>query len=86
MSNIMQFKARMSNLALKNHIPAQTVLQNYMVERLLERISLSRYQDYFILEGGMLIASMVGISNRTTMDMDTTLRNFPLSEDTIQSV
>jgi predicted nucleotidyltransferase component of viral defense system len=86
MSNMMQFKARMRNLALKNHIPAQTVLQNYMLERLLERISLSRYQDYFVLKGGMLIASMVGISNRTTMDMDTTLRNFPLSEETIRSV
>ena len=85
MSNAMQIKARIKNLAAQYHIPAQAVLQNYMLERLLERISLSKYQDRIILKGGMLIASMVGISNRTTMDMDATLRNFPLTEETIRA-
>ena len=69
----------MKNLALKNKIPAQAVLQNFMLERLLERIILSKYKDIFILKGGMLIASMIGIGSRTTMDMDTTLRGYPLS-------
>ena len=50
----------------QNHIPAQAVLQNFMLERLLERISLSRYRDRIVLKGGLLIASMVGISGRTT--------------------
>ncbi len=85
MSNVMQFKARIKNLAAKYHIPAQAVLQNFMLERLLERISLSRYQDRIVLKGGLLIASMVGISSRTTMDMDTTLRNFPLTEETLRA-
>ncbi len=84
MSKAMQLKARIKNLALKNHIPAQAVLQNFMLERLLERISLSKYQNRIILKGGMLIASMVGISNRTTMDMDAILRGFPLMEETIR--
>jgi predicted nucleotidyltransferase component of viral defense system len=84
MSNAMQFKAKIKNLALKNHIPAQAVLQNFMLERLLERISLSRYKDMVILKGGMLIASLVGMSSRTTMDMDATLRGYPLSEETIR--
>jgi predicted nucleotidyltransferase component of viral defense system len=83
MSKAMQLKAVIKNMALKNHIPAQAVLQNYMLERLLERISLSKYQDMVILKGGMLIASMVGINSRTTMDMDATLRGYPLSEETI---
>ncbi|HQN63887.1 MAG TPA: nucleotidyl transferase AbiEii/AbiGii toxin family protein, partial [Flexilinea sp.] len=86
MSNTMQFKAKIKNLALKNHIPAQAVLQDFMLERLLERISLSRYKDMIILKGGMLIASLVGIGNRTTMDMDATLRGYPLSEETIRDV
>ena len=73
MSNAMQFKARIKNLAQKNNVPAQAVLQNFMLERLLERISFSRYKNWLILKGGMLIASMVGISSRTTMDMDATL-------------
>jgi len=85
MSKAMQFKARIKNLALKNHVPAQAVLQNFMLERLLERISISKYKDMVILKGGMLIASMVGINSRTTMDMDATMRGYPLSEETIRA-
>ena len=83
MSKAMQIKARIRNLASKNHVKAQAVLQNFMLERLLERISLSKSKDRFILKGGMLIASMVGMGSRTTMDMDTTLRGYPLAEETI---
>ena len=84
MSKAIQLKAKIKNLALKNHIPAQAVLQNFMLESLLERISLSKYKDMVILKGGMLIASMVGINSRTTMDMDATLRGYPLTEKAIQ--
>ncbi len=62
MNNAMQFKARIKNLALKNHVPAQAVLQNFMLERLLERISLYQYKNRIILKGGMLTASMVCIN------------------------
>lgn len=86
MNKTMQLKARIKDLASKNHIPTQAVLQNYMLERLLERLSVSNYKDRFILKGGMLISSLVGINSRTTMDMDATLRNYPLSESTIRPV
>ena len=85
MSKAMQLKAKIKNLALKNHVPAQAVLQNFMLECLLERISISKYKDMVVLKGGMLIASLVGISSRTTMDMDATLRGYPLSEETIRA-
>ena len=84
MSRAMQLKARIKHIAQKNDVPAQAVLQNYMLERLLERIALSPYKHRFILKGGMLIASLVGIDNRTTMDMDTTLKDYPLSEDAVK--
>ena len=84
MNKAMQLKDKIKNLALKNHIPAQAVLQSFMLERLLERISVSKYKEKFVLKGGMLIASMVGINNRTTMDMDATIRGYPVSEDTIR--
>lgn len=84
MSKAMHLKARMKNIALLNSVPAQAVWQNFMLERLLERIAISRYKDMVILKGGLLIASLVGINNRTTMDMDTTMRGYPLSEETIQ--
>jgi predicted nucleotidyltransferase component of viral defense system len=79
MNRAMQLKDRIKNLANQYHVRAQAVLQDFMLERLLERISASKYQDRLILKGGMLIASMVGINNRTTMDMDTTLRGYPLT-------
>lgn len=86
MSKSMQLKSRIKNLALKNRIPAQAVLQNFMLERLLERISMSKYKDIFILKGGMLIASMIGIGSRTTMDMDGTIQGYPLLDEAIQGV
>ena len=84
MSKAMQLKDKIKNPALKNHVPSQAVLQNFMLERLLERISLSQFKEKIVLKGGMLIASMVGTNHRTTMDMDATLRGYTLSEVTIR--
>lgn len=83
MKNAMQLKAFIKNIATEKGIMPQAVLQNYMLERLLERISLSSYKDKFILKGGMLIAAMVGLDSRTTMDMDATLKGMPLSEESV---
>lgn len=81
MSNAMSLKARIRNIARQKNIPAQVVLQNYMFERLLVRLSASPYKDKFVLKGGMLVAAMVGLDNRATMDLDTTLKNLPLTPD-----
>ncbi len=74
MKSAMQLKGIIKNLSSKTGVPANTLLQNYMLERLLERISLSDYKQKFILKGGMLISSIVGIGSRTTMDMDAQLK------------
>lgn len=66
-----QLKDWINNLAKKDSLAANTVLQNFMMERLLERIAVSQYRNNFILKGGFLIAAMVGIDMRSTMDMDT---------------
>ena len=84
--NTMSFKAVINNMAKENNIAAQSVLQTYMLERLLERISISKYKDNFILKGGMLISAMLGIDSRTTMDMDTTIKGFPLTKDNITNI
>lgn len=81
-----QLKDWINNVAKKNNLVANTVLQNYMMERFLERVSLSRYKDNFILKGGFLIASMIGIDMRSTMDMDTTLKGLPVDRDTIEKI
>lgn len=85
-SNTMSFKAIINNMAKENNVAAQSVLQTYMLERLLERISISKYKDNFILKGGMLISAMLGIDSRTTMDMDTTIKGFPLTKDNITNI
>lgn len=84
--NTMSFKAIINNIAKENKVAAQAVLQTYMLERLLERISLSQYKNNFILKGGMLISAMLGIDSRTTMDMDTTIKGFPLTEENINKI
>ena len=81
--NAMGFKAQIRNLAKKKNVKAQILLQNYMFERFLERLSISDYKDKFILKGGMLISVIVGIDTRTTMDLDTTMRGLPFSEESI---
>jgi len=64
-----QLKALVRNLSKAKNVEAEIILRNFMLERFLERISLSEYKDSFILKGGMLITAMVGIDTRTTMDM-----------------
>lgn len=86
MNNAMQLKAIIKNMAKSKNISAQIIMQNYMLERLLERVSLSSYKTNFILKGGFLIASIVGIDTRATMDMDATLKGFPISTDSIRKM
>ena len=74
MRNPMQLKAIVKNIAKEKKVSAQLVLQNYMLERFLERVSLSDYKSRFIIKGGFLIASMVGLDSRATMDLDATIK------------
>ena len=85
MSRAMSLKAKIRNIAKKKNIPAQVILQNYMFERLLVRLSASEYKEKSVLKGGMLVAAIVGLDNRATMDLDTTLRNLPLTPEAIRS-
>lgn len=85
MSKAMSLKAKIRNIAKQKNIPAQVILQNYMFERLLIRLSASEYKEKFVLKGGMLVAAIVGLDNRATMDMDTTLKNLPLTPEAIRS-
>ena len=84
--NTMSLKATINNIAKENKVSAQSVLQTYMLERLLERISVSQYKDNFILKGGMLISAMLGIDSRTTMDIDTTIKGFELTEENVKKI
>jgi predicted nucleotidyltransferase component of viral defense system len=86
MKNAMQLKAIIKNISKEKKISAQLIMQNYMLERLLERISLSRYQSHFILKGGFLIAAMVGLDTRATMDMDATIKGIPVTEETVKQM
>lgn len=80
----MSLKAKIRNIAKSKNIPAQVILQKYMFERFLNRLSASEYKEKFVLKGGMLVAAIVGIDNRATMDLDTTLKNLPLTPEAIE--
>lgn len=83
MSSATQLKAKIRNLSKAKNISAQIIMQNYMLERLLERISLSPYQSNFILKGGFLIAAIVGLDTRATMDIDATLQGLPVNPQVV---
>ena len=82
-SKVMSLKGKIKNYAKRNNIAAQVVLQNYMFDCFLSRLSASEYSDIFVIKGGMLIAAIVGLDTRSTMDLDITLRNLPLTEEEI---
>lgn len=84
--NPMQLKTFIKKKAAEKNISAQLVMQNYMLERLLERISLSKYKHNFILKGGFLISAIVGLDTRATMDLDTTIKGFTLTHESIREI
>lgn len=81
-----QLKDLIRNLSKKKSADAQILMRNYMMERFLERISLSRYQDKFILKGGMLVAAMVGQDARATMDIDATIKGADVNVEAVERI
>jgi len=79
-------KGKIRNIAISKNLRSQEVLQMFFFERFLKRLSVSEYKYNFIIKGGLLISSMIGIDNRTTMDMDTTVKGVALKEDIIRNV
>jgi predicted nucleotidyltransferase component of viral defense system len=84
--NSMQLKAFIKNMAAEKKISAQLVMQNYVLERLLMRISISKYKRNFILKGGFLISLIVGVDTRATMDLDTNIKGFDLTHEVIRPI
>ena len=79
-------KAKIKNKAGGSSDKSQIMLRIYLMERLLERVSLSRYRDNFVLKGGLLVSSLVGVDMRSTMDVDTTVKSLPLNKSAIQKI
>jgi predicted nucleotidyltransferase component of viral defense system len=81
-----QLKGKIRNIAREKNLSSQEILQMYLFEKVLERLSKSEYAKNFILKGGFLIASMIGIDERTTMDIDTTVKGLSMDKETIEPI
>ena len=81
-----QLKDRIRNLAKSKSADAQVLMRNYMMERFLERISVSEYRDKFILKGGMLVAAMIGLESRATMDIDGTIKGINVNVEDVEKM
>lgn len=79
-------KGKVKNIAKSKKLSSQEVLQMFFFERFLERLSRSSYKFNFVIKGGLLISSMIGIDNRTTMDLDTTVKGIPLKEHIVRNI
>lgn len=84
MKSARQVKDLIKNLSKERGVNAQLLLRNYLFERLLERIAHSDFSQHFVLKGGVLIASIIGVDLRSTMDMDATIKGYPLNQDAIE--
>ena len=81
-----KLKGKIKSFSEKNNLKAQEVLQMYFFERFLARLEKSKYRANFIIKGGFLISSIIGIQNRTTMDIDTTIKGVPIKEEIIKEI
>ena len=81
-----KLKGKIKSFSEKNNLKAQEVLQMYFFERFLARLEKSKYRVNFIIKGGFLISSIIGIQNRTTMDIDTTIKGLPVKEEIIKEI
>ena len=81
-----QLKALVRNMSKGDSAKAQIIIRNYVMERFLERLSISSFRDNLILKGGTLISAMVGLDSRSTMDIDATVKNIPLSVESARKI
>ena len=81
-----QLKDKIRNISKGDNDVAKALIRTFMMERFLERVSLSKYRNNFILKGGMLVASIVGVDMRATMDIDTTVKELPLNENDAERI
>ena len=86
MKTARQVKDQIRNLSKKTGVDPQILIRQYMMDHLLERISQTRYRDHFILKGGMLISALVGVALRSTLDMDATIKGFPMEITALQQM
>ena len=86
MKSARQLKAHISNLSGKTGVKAEVLHRCYMMERFLKRLSLSQYKHHFILKGGLLIAYIVGLESRNTIDLDSTVRGYPLTSGSLREM
>ena len=81
-----QLKGKIRNLSMGDSAKAQMLMRTYATERFLERLSLSPYRENLILKGGTLVAALVGLEARSTMDVDTTIKSLPLTKEDIRAL
>ncbi len=81
-----QLKDKVRNISKGDNNIAKVLIRNFMMERFLERVSVSDYRDHIILKGGMLVAAIVGIDMRATMDIDASVKSLPVNEDDAQRI
>ena len=86
MKTLEQIKGAIRNISKKTGVNPNSLLQMCLFEGILEKLSKSKYSENFILKGGLLISSLIGVDMRSTMDMDTTLKGIPLNEESISNI
>lgn len=86
MINYKELFEKSKELANKSGLTQLELYQRFMFERILERISISKYNSNFILKGGLLLSAMIGIQSRSTRDMDISIKGIDVSKEKMLTV
>lgn len=82
----MQVKDKLKNIAVKRDLDFNTLLRLYIYDRFIERLSVSKYRDNFILKGGFYLSTLFGLENRSTKDMDTAIKDANFTRENIEKM
>ena len=79
--NDASLRGKAKALAKELGLSAQEIMQRYFFEHLLMRLERTQYREHFVIKGGLLLSLMMGVAQRTTMDLDATIRALTVNED-----
>ena len=84
--NSRQVKDKLKNIAIKRNLDFNTLLRLHMYDRFIERLSVSKYRDNFILKGGFYLSILFGLESRSTKDIDTAIKDANFTKENIEEM
>jgi predicted nucleotidyltransferase component of viral defense system len=77
---------KVHTISQKTGLPFNTLLTHFFLETVLDKLVHTPYSEFLVFKGGFLLSNQLGISMRSTIDIDLLLKNRPLSEESVTEI